>query len=244
MTGAALVQTLFEQRSIPRGDELLTHFSDAHNCLRATAYRRRGLPSAPYAPRDLAKFAIGHAYEMEVANTLRAAGHEVEYDPENFVVSGWGLEIGHPDMLVDNSIVVECKTTDAFSPFEPATIARKPNPRAGELKPLSPSHTIQVSMSALAIAEIRMLPPLRAVVLTKYAGVGEQGHIEYGFDVEPEQHREHIEQLAHDVIRLTGPEMPLPPATPPGSTVLSYNACVYCRFHQCEANPKYEEFPL
>jgi hypothetical protein len=100
-------------------------------------------------------------------------------------------------------------------------------------------------MSALAVAEVRMLPPLRATVLVKYAGVGEKGHVEHAFDVEPEQYREQIEHLAREVVALTGPEMPLPDAVPPGPDVLPYNACQYCAWHLCPANPKHKgAFPL
>lgn len=234
--GSALLQTLFEQRGIPRGDELQTHASDVYACLRATAYRRRGLVPAPFTARELAKFAIGHAYEMELTDTLRAAGHRVEHDPQNFVVSGFGLEVVHPDILIDDSLMLEAKTTDAMSSLEP-----KSSPRVGQPKPVSPQHAIQVSIAALTVAQARSLPPLRAAVIVKYAGVGEKGHEEVAHDVEPEDYREQIDHLARRVVMLTGPEMPLPDAVPPGSDVLSYDACDYCPWFQCQENPRHKE---
>lgn len=228
-----LTATLFAQRSVPRGDELATHFSDAIGCLRATAYRRRGMKPAPFTQRDLAKFAIGHGFERNVADTLRDAGHGVVHDPEKFVVSGWGLDIGHPDIFVrDENLVIECKTTDAMSPYYP-----KSHKLAGEMKPVSPAHAVQVAMSALAIADTCGVPVPRAVVLTKYAGVGETGHIEHESEVDAEELRPFIERLAAEVVALTGPEMPLPPAEPRGIT--PYDECSYCKWSQCERSPVY-----
>ena len=54
------------------------YFGDLTECLRAVAYRRRGLVPEAYDAATLAKFAIGHAYEQNVARTLREAGHDVE----------------------------------------------------------------------------------------------------------------------------------------------------------------------
>ncbi|MGD0968641.1 MAG: hypothetical protein ABR949_10170 [Candidatus Aquilonibacter sp.] len=228
--GQALLRTLFEQRSIPRGDELFTHGSDLTTCLRAVAYRRRGVKPEPYSPRELAKFAIGHGYEKEVAQTLRDAGHKVIHDPKNFVVSAFGIDIIHPDIFVDNAFLVECKTTDGG-----ATYPKSDRERAGQPKEVSTHHAIQAATNALA------LKVDRAVVLVKHAGIGDRGHEEVAHDVDPQAHRALIESLAREVVELTGPEMPLPPAEPKPQTIAPYNECDYCRFHLCERNPRYEQ---
>lgn len=212
--GDALIQTLFEQRSKPRGDELLTHVSDLTTCLRAVAYRRRGLTPAPLTPQELAKFAIGHAYEHSVADTLRDAGHEIQ---EKIEVPAFGLDVGHPDIVIDREILLETKTTDAFTP-KPA---------------VSPNHAIQASAYAMALD----LPC--AVVLVKCAGGVNRGHSETTYDVDPEDYRDQIAMLAREVIALTGPEMPLPAARPKLRDVVPYDECGYCRWHQCPANPNH-----
>lgn len=223
-----LTAVLYAQRSVPRGDELLSHGSDVYSCLRASAYRRRGIKPMPYTKRDLAKFAIGHGYEMEVAQTLRDAGHVVRHDPKGFVVSAFGLDIIHPDILVDGKLLVEVKTTDGG-----ANYPKSDRERAGLPKDVSTHHAIQVAMGALALG----VP--HAKVLVKHAGIGDRGHEEVAHDVRPEQYREQIEALAREVVALTGPEMPLPPAVPRPDTVVEYDECFYCRYHQCERNPKH-----
>lgn len=225
-TGAALLQTLFEQRAKPRGDELLTHVADLTTCLRAVAYRRRGFTPLPFEPRDLAKFAIGHGYESEVAQTLTEAGHVVA---ENLETSGFGLDVGHPDLLVDGQLLIECKTTDGG-----ANYPKSDRERAGQSKEVSAHHAIQAAAYAL------MLEAPRAVVLVKHAGIGDRGHEEVAHEIEPHAHLEQIQMLAREVVALTGPEMPLPPAEPKPRHIVPYDECQYCRWAQCSRNPKHD----
>jgi len=227
--GEALLCTLFEQRSIPRGDELFTHGSDLTTCLRAVAYRRRGVKPEPYSPRELAKFAIGHGYEKEVAQTLRDAGHKVIHDPKNFVVSAFGIDIIHPDIFVDDAFLVECKTTDGG-----ANYPKSDRERAGQPKEVSVHHAIQVALGALALGI------QRATVLVKHAGIGDRGHEEVVHDVDPEKYRAQIVSLAADVVALTGPDKPLPPAEPKPANVVEYDECSYCRWRMCERNPRFQ----
>ena len=221
-TAHALQQTLFQQRSKPREGETLTHFGDITGCLRATAYRRRGLKQAPLTREELAKFAIGLGYEAEVGNTLAEAGHVVEQGVE---VSGFGLDVGHPDHIVDGALVIETKTTSGGARYP------KSDPRAGEYRPVSAHHALQAAAYALALE----MP--KAVVLVNHLGFT---HEEVAHEVNPEQYREKIEELARDVVALTGPEMPLPPAEPPPRDVVPYDACSYCRWYQCSRNPKHD----
>jgi hypothetical protein len=221
--GEALLQTLYAQRALPRGDELLTHVSDLTKCLRDVAYRRRGYTPAPFTPSELAKFAIGHAYEENAAKTLREAGHEVQ---ENVVVAGFGLDTGHPDFIVDRALLVETKTTDGGAVYP------KSHKRAGELKEVSVNHAIQASAYALELE----LP--KAIVLVKHAGYN---HDEMAHVIEPEDYREQIEHLARQVVALTGPDMPLPPAVPPSSDVVPYDSCDYCKWYICHENPHHAE---
>jgi hypothetical protein len=149
--GAVVLDTLTAQRAIPRGDELLTHVADLTDCLRAVAYRRRGLTPAPFAPQTLAKFAIGHAYEQNTARTLRDAGHEVQESAE---VQAFGLDIGHPDIILDRTVLIETKTTSGG--------ARYPRSHrfAATAKPVSRHHAIQAAAYALAVADLTsLLPP-------------------------------------------------------------------------------------
>jgi hypothetical protein len=230
MTGPDLLATLFTERAKPRGDELLTHGSDVYSCLRATAYRRRGIKPAPLTARELAKFAVGHGYEREVADTLRKAGHVVTHDPENFTVSAFGLDIIHPDILVsDAGLLIECKTTDGG-----ANYPKSDRERAGKPKEVSTHHAIQVALGAMALK----VP--RAIVLVKHAGIGEKGHEEVAHEVEPEAYRAGIEVLAREVVELTGAEMPLPPAIPKPTNVVPYDECAYCRWRVCERNPRHD----
>lgn len=221
--GAALLQTLYEQRNKPRGDELLTHVSDLTKCLRNVAYRRRGYTPAPFTPRDQAKFAVGHAYEQNTARTLREAGHEVQ---ENVEVPGFGLDVGHPDIILDRQLLIETKTTDGGAVYP------KSHKRAGEIKDVSPNHAIQASAYAMSLE----LP--RALVLVKHAGYN---HDEMAHIIEPEDYRDQIEMLAREVVALTGPEMPLPPAVPKPPHVVPYDECDYCPWHICEKNPHHAE---
>jgi hypothetical protein len=224
--GQALLATLFQQRGIPRGDEALTHVADLTTCLRAVAYRRRGVNPAPHTARELAKFAIGHGYERELADTLRAAGHDVQQDVE---VSGFGIDVGHPDLIVDRQLLVEAKTTDGG-----ATEPKSAGARAGMPKGVSVHHAIQAAAYAL------MLDVPKAVVIVKHAGIGDRGHEEVAHDVDPEAYRDQIEMLAREVVALTGPEMPLPPAEPKPQNVVPYDECGYCRYRVCERNPKHQ----
>lgn len=221
-----LTAVLFAQRSIPRPDQALTHVADLTSCLRATAYRRRGMQPEPFTARDLAKFAIGHGYEAEVAATLAAAGHEPQTGME---VTGFGLDVGHPDIVLPD-LLIECKTTDGG-----ANYPKSDRERAGQPKEVSVHHAIQAATYALMLG----LP--KAVVLVKHAGIGDRGHEEVQHVVEPEAYREQIEALAREVVALTGPEMPLPPAEPKPREVVPYDECGYCRWRMCERNPNREE---
>lgn len=221
-TAKALLQTLFEVRSRPRGDELLTHVADLTDCLRAVSYRRRGMTPEPYTANAQAKFALGHAYEQHVAKTLREAGHEVQEGAE---ISDFGLDIGHPDIIVDRALLVETKTTIAG-----ANYPKSDKQRAGQPREVSVHHAIQASAYALALE----LP--RAVVAVMHYGFE---CVEAAHEVNPEDYREIIESRAREVVALTGPEMPIPPAEPPGSDVVEYDVCSYCRYRICERNPKH-----
>ncbi len=223
MTGQEILRTLCTERAKPRGDEALTHVSDLTTCLRAVAYRRRGVVPEPYDAATLAKFAIGHAYEQNVAKTLREAGHAVD---EGVEVSAFGLNVGHPDLIVDGEVLVETKTTDGGAYYP-----KSDKERAGEPKEVSAHHAIQASAYALALG-IR-----RAVVLVKHAGFA---HDEIAHDVDPERYRAKIESLAADVVALTDPASPLPPAEPKPRDVVPYDECAYCRFRVCERNPAYD----
>ena len=220
--GEALLATLFEERAKPRGDELLSHFADLTGCLRAVSYRRRGMTPEPFTANDLAKFALGHGYEYSTAKTLREAGHDVQ---EGVEVSAFGLDVGHPDLIVDGELLWEGKTTIAG-----ANYPKSDKQRAGQPREVSVHHAIQAAAYALALGAPR------AVV----------GVMHYGFEcveatheVNPEDYREIIEERARAVVALTGPEMPIPPAEPPPSSVVEYDVCSYCRWKICEKNPKH-----
>ena len=49
-------------------------------------------------------------------------------------MSGFGLDVGHPDLIIDRTLLCETKTTDGGA-YEPKTTKdRKPNPLAGQAK--------------------------------------------------------------------------------------------------------------
>ena len=217
----ALLDILFAQRSKPRGDEMLTHIGDTITCLRAVAYRRRGVVPAPYTPQDLAKFALGHAYEQNTAKTLREAGHDAQEGAE---CAGFGLEVGHPDIILDGETLIETKTTSAGALYPKSD----KEGRAGQPREVSTHHAIQAAAYALALG----LPKAKVMVAHYGYEVAEAEH-----EIEPEQYRAQIEMLAREVVALTGPEMPLPPAEPKPRDVVPYDECGYCRWRMCERNP-------
>jgi hypothetical protein len=230
-----LARTLFEQRSIRRGDELLTHASDLWTCLHAVARRRRGEQPEPFDAATLVKFQAGHDYEHGVARTLREIGHTVE---ESIDIPGFGLESIHPDLLVNDNLVIETKTTDARTPKEVC----------------QPHHAFQVATSALAIAAARGLETLKAVVLVRHAS-----HTEVAYDVPTEPWKALIEARAPMVVEYTNPERHLPEPFPlsevalpsdlahydppkkghEGGMILPYDECSYCRWRQCVRNPRH-----
>lgn len=215
-----LADILFEQRSIPRGDELLPHVADLTSCLRATAYRRRGHKPEPFTRQKLAQFAAGRGYELSVAADLTAAGHNVE---QNLEVAVFGLT-GHPDLFVDGERLIECKTTDWSTPREDA----------------SPAHVIQASAYALA------LNAQFTDVLVKYGPNfrnPDSSHVEKAYPVNPDPHRAWIEAQAAQVIAATDPRAPLPPAEPSAFNVNEKGEnweCRYCAWRVCERNPKHD----
>lgn len=215
---------LYAQRAIPRGDEALAHVADMTTCLRAVSYRRRGVEPEPYTAKDLAKFALGHAFEQNVARTLREAGHEAQ---EGVECAGFGLDIGHPDIILDRETLIETKTTTAG-----AVYPKSDKERAGQPREVSVHHAIQASAYALALD----LP--RAAVYVAHYGFEV---VEVQHEIRPEDYRETIEHLAREVVALTGPEMPLPPAEPKPRDVVPYDECEYCRFRVCERNPHHAE---
>lgn len=218
-----ITEALFAQRSIPRGDEALTHVGDLTTCLRAVAYRRRGVIPEPYSATEQAKFALGLAYEQNTARTLREAGHEIQ---EGVECAAFGLDIGHPDLIQNRELLIETKTTSGGAKYP-----KGDNARAGQLKEVSAHHAIQAAAYALALG----LP--RATVLVMHYGYE---CIEVAHEIRPEDYRDQIEALAAEVVALTGPEMPLPPAEPPPLDVVPYDSCGYCRFSQCERNPRHD----
>lgn len=217
-----LSSVLFAQRSISRGDELLTHVADLTTCLRAVSYRRRGMTPEPYTPKDLAKFALGHAFEQLTAKTLNEAGYETQ---QNVECSGFGLDVGHPDIILDRNLLIETKTTTA-GPVYP----KSDKERVGQPRPVSAHHAIQAATYAL------MLDLPRAVVYVAHYGfeVTEVQH-----EIRPENYREQVEMLAREVVALTGPEMPIPPAQPKPENVVPYDECGYCHWRMCERNPNH-----
>ncbi len=203
----SLLDVLFKQRSKPRGDEHLTHCVDLYGCDRATWYRRKGLRPFPFTKDKLAQFAIGHGYEAAVRETLFDAGLDLE--PDGLEVAYRGLA-GHPDIVVKGKVVIEVKTTEL----------RTPKPE------VSPHYAIQAAFYALAL-NVR-----RAIVLVKHAG----SHAETTYEVDPEDWREAIEDRAMEIIQLTDPSAPLPPAEP---GELAPWGCRYCDYRQCERNPNF-----
>ena len=114
-----LTRVLYEQRSIQRDDEEQPHISDLYGCDRATWYRRNGYKPEPFTAEKLAQFAIGLGYEMEVGDTLAAAGYTVTCGEQ---VEYLGL-VGHPDIVVwdkdlpeTRNLLIEVKTTDLQKP--------------------------------------------------------------------------------------------------------------------------------
>lgn len=236
-----LTGVLYGQRAVRRGDELKTHASDLWACMHATSLRRRGEQPAPLTQTDLVKFQAGHDYEHGVARTLREIGHRVE---EGIDLPVAGLESCHPDLLVNDNLVIETKTTDSRTPKEVC----------------QPHHAFQVSASSFAIAENRGVGPLPGVVLVRHAS-----HVETAYSVDPEPWEALIRDRAEMVIEMTDPSRPIPApyplstvelpdhlkkfnppkakgASPQAGMILPYDECGYCRWTQCPANPKRNAF--
>ncbi len=212
-----LTALLFEQRSVPRGDEAQAHIADLYGCDRATWYRRNGYAPEPFSPEKLAQFALGHAYEENVAKTLREAGLRVE---EGACVELHGLT-GHPDLVVSGidtvtgdtiePTLVECKTTQK----------RQPSPEA------SKHYAVQAAAYALALG-------LSKAKVLVFHFVGSFAEAEY--DVDPEAWRATIARRATEIHDRTAPGEQIPPAVP---DPLAPWGCQYCDFRMCEKNPKF-----
>jgi hypothetical protein len=208
-----LTAVLYAQRSKPRGDELEAHVADLYGCDRAAWFRRNGFAPLPFTPDRQARFAIGHAYEAQVAKDLRGGGIEVLTDSK---VEYLGLT-GHPDAVCVNiGLVLDCKTTDA----------RKPDDT------VKPHYAIQVSAYTLARARLE-----EAKVLVKYAG----SHLEKVYDVDPEAWRPRIEERAAEIHARTAPGSPMPEAVGYPGDLVSWTCPQYCQWPQCEKHPDHEE---
>ncbi len=217
-----LIETLYRQRSVPRGDELDAHCADLWACPRATWYRRQGHRPAPFEREKLAQFAIGHGYESEVRETLDAAGLRLLED--GFSVECLGLT-GHPDIVVFGKdgvskdgytsypmdTVIEVKTTELVTPKDE----------------VSPHYAIQVAFYALALGAPH------ALVLVKHA----KSHAEVAYPVDPEDYRDLIERRAAEVRAQTHPDAPMPPMEP---GELAPWGCRYCDWRRCARNPKWD----
>jgi hypothetical protein len=216
-----LTELLFRQRSIPRGDELLSHVADLTSCLRATAYRRRGHKPDPFTKNKLSQFAIGRGYELSVAADLIAAGHDVK---QNLEVEVYGL-VGHPDLFVDDEWLIECKTTDWSTPRSDVT----------------PAHAIQASAYSIALPQVQFTS-----VLTKYGADfrnPDKSHVEREYPVNPVQYRAFIEEQAPAVVAATDPNAPLPAAEPSPLNVNDKGEnweCRYCAWRLCPAHPRHD----
>ncbi len=208
-----LIETLYRQRSVPRGDELDAHCADLWACPRATWYRRQGHKPAPFEREKLAQFAIGHGYESEVLATLQDAGIDAE---GGLTVAHLGLT-GHPDIVIyagsdaHMDTVIEVKTTELVTPKDE----------------VSPHYAIQAAFYALA------LRAPRAVVLVKHA----KSHAEVTYPVDPEDYRDLIERRAAEVLSQTHPDAPMPPMEP---GELAPWGCRYCDWRRCARNPKWD----
>lgn len=176
-----LTSVLYSARAVRRGDELKTHASDLWSCMRATSLRRRGEHSTPLTVTELVKFQAGHDYEHGVARTLRELGHTVE---EGIDLPVAGLESCHPDLFVNNNLVIETKTTDSRIPKETC----------------QPHHAFQVATSVVAIEQDRGLKGLGAIVLARYAS-----HVEVAYEVAPEPWKLLIQARAEMVVEMTDP---------------------------------------
>ena len=209
-----LTRVLYEQRSIQRDDEEQPHISDLYGCDRATWYRRNGYKPEPFTAEKLAQFAIGLGYEMEVGDTLAAAGYTVTIGD---TVEYLGLT-GHPDIVVwdkdqpeTRKLLIEVKTTDLQKPKDT----------------VSPHYAVQAAAYALA------LNISDAVVLVKHA----KTHIETQYYLKPEGYRAMIEERAHEIHDRTTPGEVMPPAV---RTRSRPGAVSIARYRMCPSNPKFD----
>ena len=203
-----LTQVLFEQRGQPRGDEHSAHIADLYNCDRATWYRRNGYSPEPFTPEKLAQFAIGHGYEMEVGATLIDAGYNVRTGVEVEYLD----MIGHPDIVIGDELLIECKTTEAVNPKDSVSL----------------HHAVQAAAYALALGIED------CAVLVKHA----RSHVEAVYAFKAEGYRELIEQRAAEVATRTKPGAPIPPAVP---NPIAKWGCSYCSFRMCSSNPDFDK---
>jgi hypothetical protein len=207
-----ITQTLFRQRAKPRGDEAEAHIADLYGCDRATWYRRNGYPVAVIDQTTQAKFAIGLAYEAEVVQTLRAAGHDVK---TGMSVDLLGLT-GHPDAVIDDELLLEVKTTDARNP--------KPD--------VSPHYAVQAAAYAMALGLVD------CAVLVKHAG----SHAEVEYHFKAAKYAPTIVRRAKEVIERTAPGAEMPAAEPDelapwGCSYCTWRQCERNPKHDAENAP-------
>jgi hypothetical protein len=222
----------------PRGDEHLPHMSD-NICDRQTWYRRSGAEAQPRDFRTLVKFELGYQFERGIGDILEAAlsdryvihrDSEIHWTP----VPEWNAltqcVIGHADFIAKGLAKWGNSPEDFLLEIKSTSFLRGQVPAAA-----SPWYVEQAAMyaAALNVARFGIL-----------VGCRESGKIAplFRFNLD-EQHyddaytwREWATERAKEIVTVTDPDRPIPPAKPRTSW-----ACKTCNYTQCERNAAFVE---
>ena len=220
---------LLEQglRKPPRGDEHLPHASDTV-CDRQTWARRIGETFEAPDFRTIIKWALGEQFERATADVLEDQLTNQGYMIRRDVPCAVAIVQGHADLVArfdhegyddSRNFILEIKSTSFLRGKVP--------------EEASSWYVEQAAMYALAFE----IPRFGILV-----GCRESGKLApvFWFSLdeqryeEPETWREWATARAEELVRVTDPEAPMPPAEPRTGW-----ACKTCRWLGCEKNPGY-----
>ena len=210
----------------PRGDEGSAHASDVV-CDRQTWARRRGEEMLPHEFRTLMKFELGRQFERGVADILEAQLTLKGYAVYRDVTTSLNGVLGHLDLEATDAnpygwlrpFILEIKSTS----FLRGKVPEAP----------SPWYVEQAAVYATArnIARFGILVGCRES--GKLAPIFWFNLDDQRYD-EPQTWREWAEARAKELIAVTDPSAPMPPAAPRTAW-----GCKTCPWAGCEKNPAY-----
>ena len=217
-------------RKPPRGDEALPHASDTV-CDRQAWARRSGEEFMEPDFRTLMKWELGVQFERGVGDVLQAAMNEQGFMVVRDAVCELSGVVGHADFYALAPLSMKVlgePLPDFLLEIKSTSFLRGKIPDEAQ-----PHYVEQAAIYAAALA-VRRFGVL--------VGCRESGKVApiFWFDLdaqkgdEAQTWREWAVARAEELVRVTDPEAPMPPAEPRTGW-----ACKTCRWLGCEKNPGY-----